>query len=79
MVPFADSQELLRNSNLPSESLIPAGTEHRLADEESLKKMVDSIESVGFVARAEQMRDRMLLLDKDGKTKYDWKRVKAKQ
>jgi len=27
----------------------------------------------------ELTEDRLLLLDKDGKTKYDWKRVKTKQ
>lgn len=40
VVPFADSEELVRNSGLPSESLIDAGTEHRLADEESLGEML---------------------------------------
>ena len=37
---FADSEELMRNSGLPLESLIEVGTEHRLADEESLKAML---------------------------------------
>ena len=31
-MPFEDSVELVRNSGLPSESLIEVGTEHRLAD-----------------------------------------------
>ena len=35
-IPFADSQELLRNSGLPESALIVVGQEHRLADEESL-------------------------------------------
>lgn len=39
-VPFEDSLELLKNSGLPSEALIEVGTEHRLADDESLKAMV---------------------------------------
>jgi hypothetical protein len=43
VVPFADSQELLRNSGLPLESLIAVGTEHRLADEESLMKMLEAV------------------------------------
>ena len=46
VVPFADSEELVRNSNLPSGSLIEVGTEHRLADPESLAKMVAAAESV---------------------------------
>jgi hypothetical protein len=44
MVPFADSEELVRNSGLPSESLIVVGHEHRLADTESLKKMLEAVE-----------------------------------
>ena len=46
VVPFSDSVELVRNSGLPSESLIAVGTEHRLADSESLGKMVEAVESV---------------------------------
>jgi hypothetical protein len=44
MVPFADSLELVRNSKLPSESLVVVGDEHRLADSESLAKMLESVE-----------------------------------
>ena len=43
-VPFADSEELVRNSGLPSESLIEVGTEHRLADPESLATMLGAVE-----------------------------------
>ena len=43
VVPFSDSVELVRNSGLPSESLIAVGTEHRLADEESLGKMGEAV------------------------------------
>ena len=39
-VPFADSEELAMNSGLPSSALIEVGTEHRLADLESLAAMV---------------------------------------
>ncbi len=42
VVPFEDSVELVRNSGLPSESLIEVGTEHRLADPESLAKMLEA-------------------------------------
>jgi hypothetical protein len=38
--PFLDSEELVRSSGLPPESLTVVGSEHRLADEESLKAMV---------------------------------------
>ena len=44
VVPFADSLELVRNSKSPSESLIVVGHEHRLADPESLTKMMEACE-----------------------------------
>ncbi len=46
VVPFLDSAELVRNSGLPSESLIVVGHEHRLADPESLAKMLGTVERV---------------------------------
>ncbi len=46
VVPFSDSVELVRNSSLPSESLIVVGHEHRLADPESLAKMLEAAEKV---------------------------------
>jgi len=42
-IPFADSQELLRNSSLPESALIIVGNDHRLADEESLKAMLEAV------------------------------------
>ena len=45
-VPFADSEELIRNSGLSSSALIEVGTEHRLADEESLAAMLEAVERV---------------------------------
>jgi len=41
-VPFADSQQLLRNSGLPDSALIAVGHDHRLADAASLKAMSDA-------------------------------------
>ncbi|MEX1028157.1 MAG: alpha/beta hydrolase [Candidatus Paceibacterota bacterium] len=43
-IPFSNSLELLVNSDLPSESLVVVGNDHRLADEESLKAMVQACE-----------------------------------
>jgi alpha-beta hydrolase superfamily lysophospholipase len=43
VVPFADSEELVRNSGLPLESLIEVGEDHRLADEESLESMLKAV------------------------------------
>ena len=45
-VPFADSEELVRNSGLSLESLIEVGTEHRLADPESFARMSEVVERV---------------------------------
>lgn len=44
VIPFADSEELLSNSGLPPEKLIETGFEHRLADQESLQKMLEACE-----------------------------------
>ncbi len=46
VVPFLDSVELARNSGLPESALIVVGHEHRLADLESLAKMVEECERV---------------------------------
>ena len=40
VIPFADSEELVTNSGLPSETLIEVGDDHRLADSEPLKAML---------------------------------------
>jgi alpha-beta hydrolase superfamily lysophospholipase len=44
VIPFTDSQELLRNSGLPESALIVVGTDHRLADPEPLEKMLEAVE-----------------------------------
>ena len=49
VVPFADSVELVRNSGLPPESLIVVGYEHRLADPESLRKMLDAVNAANTI------------------------------
>ncbi len=46
-VPFADSQELLRNSGLPESALFIVGTDHRLEDPEPLKAMLEAVERAG--------------------------------
>jgi hypothetical protein len=40
VIPFADSGELVRNSGLPTSALIEVGSDHRLADKESLEAML---------------------------------------
>lgn len=42
VIPFADSVELLRRSDLPMSSLIEVGTDHRLADPEPLQAMIQA-------------------------------------
>jgi hypothetical protein len=41
VIPFADSEELVRNSGLPESALVEIGTDHRLADPEPLKAMLE--------------------------------------
>ena len=40
VIPFADSEELVRNSGLPPYTLMEVGNDHRLADPESLELML---------------------------------------
>jgi hypothetical protein len=44
VVPFADSEELIRNSGLPASALIESGSDHRLAEPELLAKMLEACE-----------------------------------
>lgn len=47
VVPFGDSEELVRSNGLPSESLIEVGSEHRLADFESLEAVLGAVKRGG--------------------------------
>jgi hypothetical protein len=44
VVAFADSEELVKNSGLPKYTLIETGSDHRLADPESLEVMLKACE-----------------------------------
>jgi hypothetical protein len=44
IVPFAHSEELVRNSSLAATALIEVGCDHRLADPESLETMLGACE-----------------------------------
>ena len=48
VIPFADSEELVDRSGLPPQTLIEVGDDHRLADEEPLKAMVDACERLTY-------------------------------
>ena len=40
VIPFEESEQLIRNSGLPASSLIEVGGDHRLADPQSLQAML---------------------------------------
>jgi Alpha/beta hydrolase family len=42
VIPYADSEELIAASGLPQTALIATGNDHRLADPNSLKTMLDA-------------------------------------
>ena len=44
VVPFADIEELVRNNRLPASALVEVGDDHRLADPEPLRKMLEACE-----------------------------------
>ena len=44
VVPFADSEELIKNSGLPASALIEIGNDHLLADSEPLEAMLEACE-----------------------------------
>ncbi len=43
VIPFADSEELVRTSGLPATALIEVGSDHRLADPEPLAAMLGGV------------------------------------
>lgn len=47
VVPFTDSEELVRNSGLPASALIEVGMDHRLADPEPLAAMLRACDKAG--------------------------------
>src|SRR3954447_8888830 len=42
VVPLGDSEELVRNSGLPASALVEVGQDHRLADPEPLRRMLQA-------------------------------------
>jgi alpha/beta superfamily hydrolase len=47
VIPFTESEELISNSGLPETALLEVGTDHRLADPESLRKLAEMCQSQG--------------------------------
>jgi pimeloyl-ACP methyl ester carboxylesterase len=52
VVPFADSEELIKDSGLPAASLIEVGSDHRLADPEPLAAMLKACGEVSSSHRS---------------------------
>ncbi|TWU49317.1 alpha/beta hydrolase [Rubripirellula reticaptiva] len=48
VIPFAESEELIRNSRLSDDTLIETGADHRLADPEPLKAMLAACENLAW-------------------------------
>lgn len=51
VVPFADSEELVRNSGLPDSALLEVGNDHRLADTEPLAAMLKACDTIRISKR----------------------------
>ena len=51
VVPFADSEELVRSSGLPDTALVEVGSDHRLADPEPLAAMLRTCGQVAAARR----------------------------
>src|SRR5262249_35294370 len=56
VIPFAESQELVKNSELSASALIEVGNDHRLADPEPLKKMLEACSRVRHRRRVDGFR-----------------------
>jgi hypothetical protein len=50
VIPFADSEGLVRNSGLPASALVEVGSNHRLADPEPLEAMLKACERAAAAA-----------------------------
>jgi hypothetical protein len=52
VIPFAESRDLVQVSGLPESALVVVGTDHRLADPEPLKAMLEACERVAGLGRS---------------------------
>ena len=57
VIPFASSEELVRNNGLPASAPIQVGSDHRLADPEPLETMLRVCEAVLEVQSRENRRE----------------------
>jgi hypothetical protein len=51
VVPFADSEERVHTSGLPASALVEVGSDHRLADPEPLRAMLEACERAAATRR----------------------------
>lgn len=58
IIPFENSEELISNSELPEDALIEVGSDHRLADENSLAVMLWACEILGSGRALPWLEDR---------------------
>ena len=65
VIPFEASEELIRNSGLPSSAMIEIGTDHRLADPEPLEEMLDACFKVCLPDWTDEQKE-LLRKDWDG-------------
>jgi hypothetical protein len=56
VIPFSQSEELVRNSGLPVEALIEVGHDHRLADPVPLKAMLKACGDERIIPTVESNR-----------------------
>ena len=47
MIPFEDSQELVRSSGLPDSALVAVGADHNMTDAPALEALLEAIEGAG--------------------------------
>ena len=57
VIPFEDSEELVRNSGLQKGTLIEVGTDHRLAEPEPLQAMLDACLNLAWTEKEQTLLD----------------------
>lgn len=71
VIPFADSEELVRNSGLPAYILVETGNDHRLADAESLDLMLEASTTEDD---ADEPEDEIVqITTEEAALEYDWR------
>jgi hypothetical protein len=71
VIPFADSEELVKNSDLPDEILFEIGNDHRLADPESLELMLEACTNND---EADELDDEIVqITTEEAALEYEWR------